>query len=78
MTANNPSVERTEFPINDRLSFTRFLGLGLFDRVPGTRTIWLLRERLTKAGAIQPLFERFDVMPRESMYGTRTAMCGGR
>jgi hypothetical protein len=32
--ANNLSDERTEFLINDRLSFMRFLGLTLSDRVP--------------------------------------------
>jgi IS5 family transposase len=32
-TANNLSDERTEFLINDRLSFMRFLGLGLSDAV---------------------------------------------
>jgi transposase, IS5 family len=30
---DNLSDERAEFPINDRLSFMRFLGLGLEDRV---------------------------------------------
>jgi IS5 family transposase len=58
--ANNLSDERTEFLINDRLSFMRFLGLGLSDRVPDARTIWLFREKLTKAGAIKPLFARLD------------------
>lgn len=67
-TANNLSDERTEFLINDRLSFMRFLGLGLSDRVPDARTIWLFRERLTKAGAITPLFERFDAMLRDAGY----------
>ena len=33
-TTNNLSDERAEFLINDRLSFMRFLGLGLSDRVP--------------------------------------------
>ncbi|WP_173568063.1 transposase, partial [Acetobacter ghanensis] len=33
-TLNNLSDERTEYLINDRLSFMRFLGLGLSDRVP--------------------------------------------
>ena len=37
---NNLSDERAEFLINDRLSFMRFLGLGLEDRVPDARTIW--------------------------------------
>lgn len=67
-TANNLSDERTEFLINDRLSFMRFLGLGLSDRVPDARTIWLFRERLTKAGAIKVLFERFDTMLRDAGY----------
>jgi hypothetical protein len=31
---NNLSDERAEFLINDRLSFMRFLGLELEDRVP--------------------------------------------
>ena len=66
--SNNLSDERTEFLINDRLSFMRFLGLGLPDRVPDARTIWLFRERLTRAGAIGPLFERFDAMLRQSGY----------
>lgn len=35
-----------EFQIRDRLSFMRFLGLGLGDRVPDAKTIWLFRERL--------------------------------
>jgi transposase, IS5 family len=57
---NNLSDERTEFLINDRLSFMRFLGLALGDRVPDATTIWLFREKLTKAGAIESLFARFD------------------
>jgi hypothetical protein len=32
---------------------------GLSDRVPDARTTWLFREKLTRAGAIGPLFERF-------------------
>src|SRR3974390_2139251 len=43
--ANNLSDERTEFLINDRLSFMRFLGLSLADRVPSARPIRLFRER---------------------------------
>jgi IS5 family transposase len=66
--ANNLSDERTEFLINDRLSFMRFLGLALSDRVPDARTIWLFREKLTKAGAIQALFDRFDAALRANGY----------
>ena len=32
------------------------------------RTIWLFREKLTRAGAIQPLFVRFDVALRQAGY----------
>ena len=65
---NNLSDERAEFLINDRLSFMRFLGLGLEDRVPDARTIWLFREKLTRAGAIETLFARFDAAVREAGY----------
>jgi IS5 family transposase len=67
-TTNSLSDERAEFLINDHLSFMRFLGLALSDRVPDARTIWLFREKLAKAGAIGPLFERFDAALRQSGY----------
>src|SRR3974390_1480304 len=66
--ANNLSDERTEFLINDRLSFMRFLGLSLSDCVPDARTIWLFREKLTKAEAIKPVFARFDAALRATGY----------
>jgi transposase, IS5 family len=65
---NNLSDDRAEFLINDRLSFMRFLGLGLGDRVPDAKTIWAFRERLTRAGAIERLFARFDRAIREAGY----------
>jgi transposase, IS5 family len=65
---NNLSDDRAEFLINDRLSFMRFLGLGLGDRVPASKTIWVFRERLTKAGAVEALFARFDSAIREAGY----------
>lgn len=46
----------------------RFLGLGLQDRVPDAKTIWLFRERLTRAGAVKVLFARFDAAIREAGY----------
>ena len=63
---DNLSDEHAEFLINDRMSFMRFIGLSLADRVPDARTIWLFREKLTKAGAIEPLFTRFDAVLRAS------------
>ena len=41
------SDDQAEFQIQDRLSFMRFLGLGLGDRVPDAKTIWLFREHLS-------------------------------
>ena len=46
--------------IRDRLSFMRFLGLGLEDAVPDAKTIWLFREGLKEKGVVDPLFDRFD------------------
>lgn len=63
---NSLSDDRTEFLINDRLSFMRFLGLGLADRAPDAKTIWAFRERLMQAGAIDGLFSRFDLALREA------------
>jgi hypothetical protein len=64
-TSHNLSDERTEYLIRDRLSFMRFLGLGLADTVPDANTIWTFRETLTRARlagqpAIEVLFARFD------------------
>lgn len=54
------SDEATEFQIKGRLSFQGFLCLGLDGTVPDTTTVWLFRERLVKAKAIDKLFARFD------------------
>ena len=62
------SDDQTEYQIRDRLSFMRFLGLALEDRVPDAKTIWLFREQLTRAGAIGRLFARFDTVLREAGY----------
>mgnify|MGYP006288101299 CR=1 FL=1 len=67
-TMDNLSDERAEFLINDRISFMRFLGLTIADRVPDARTIWLFREKLSKAGATEGLFDRFDAALRASGY----------
>lgn len=56
----NLSDDQAEFVIQDRLSFMRFLGLSLSEKVPDAKTIWLFRESLVRAGAIDNLFARFD------------------
>src|SRR5947209_7091982 len=56
---HNLSDEQVEYQVRDRLSFTRFLRLGIEDRIPDGTTLWLFREALAKAGLIEKLFERF-------------------
>ena len=63
--AHGLSDERTEYLIKDRLSFMRFLGLGLADAVPDANTIWTFREALTRARmtgkpAIEVLFKAYE------------------
>ena len=65
---HNLSDERAEFLISDRLSFMRFLGLDLTDKVPDAKTIWAFRERLTQADAIDTLFRQFDAALRDAGY----------
>ena len=61
----NLSDDQTEYQINDRMSFMRFLGLGLDDKVPDAKTIWLFKDTLTKAGIIDQLFSQFNRMLEE-------------
>ena len=42
----NLSADRIHYQVRDRLSLMRFPGLGLGDRVPDGRTLWLYREAL--------------------------------
>ena len=59
-TLYNLADEQVEYQIRDRLSFMRFLGLGLEDTVPDATTVWLFREALAKAGLVKTLFDRFN------------------
>jgi len=56
----NLADEQVEYQVRDRLSFTRFLRLGIEDGIPDGTTLWLFREKLAKAGLIEKLFDRFD------------------
>src|SRR6202045_2958225 len=49
----NLSDDQTEYQLRDRLSFMRFLGLELEDTVPDAKPLWLYREALGKAGAVE-------------------------
>jgi len=59
-TLYNLSDDQLEYQIRDRLSFMRFLGLQLEDRVPDAKTLWRYREQLTRRGVMQDLFARFE------------------
>lgn len=52
--------DQTEYQMNDRMSFIRFLGLGLGDRIPDVKTIWLFRDTLIKSNIIRELFALFN------------------
>jgi transposase len=60
------SDDQAEYQLRDRLSFMRFVGLALHDPAPDAKTIWLFREQLTRAGAIEKLFARFDAILRDA------------
>lgn len=53
------SDEQSEYQINDRLSFQRFLGLTLTSKVPDRNTIWTFKENLNKTDAELDIFAMF-------------------
>ncbi len=61
----NLGDDSIEYQIRDRISFMRFLGLSLGDRVPDAKTIWLYRELLGKAGLVDKMFAKFDGQLRD-------------
>jgi IS5 family transposase len=67
----NLSDDAVEYQILDRISFMRFLGLSLGDRVPDAKTIWLFREQLTKAKLTKKLFRQFDQFLRNSGFAAK-------
>ena len=55
----NISDDKMEFAILDRLSFMRFLGLTLSDKVPDAKTIWNFKEVLSNGKVVEDLFKTF-------------------
>lgn len=55
----NLSDDQTEYQINDRMSFMRFLHLTISDDIPDSKTIWNFSERLTDLGLVKELFNLF-------------------
>lgn len=54
--------DMTEYVINDRLSFQRFLGLTLDDKVPDAKTIWAFKEQLKESRIDLELFALFNAL----------------
>ena len=69
----NIGDDELEYQVNDRLSFMRFLHLGLEDSMPDAKTVWSFRERLRKADLVERLFERFGAYLNATGY---QAQCG--
>ena len=67
----NLSDDQAEYQLRDRLSFMRFLGLGPEDAVPDAKTLWLYREALAKADAVEGLFDLFDGFLKDRGYLAR-------
>jgi transposase, IS5 family len=55
----NLSDDQTEYQINDRMSFMRFLDLTIADDIPDSKTVWAFREKIIDLGLIEPIFELF-------------------
>lgn len=58
----NLSDDAIEYAILDRLSFMRFLGLSLDDRVPDAKTVWHFRNQLAQGNLFRDIFNRMDKM----------------
>ena len=65
------SDENLEYQILDRLSFCRFLGIHLGDKVPDSTTVWRFNESLTESGVVESLFEKFDEYLRANGFEAR-------
>lgn len=67
----NLSDEELEYQINDRLSFMKFLGLGIEDTVPDATTLWLFREKVKENEKELELFEEFNEYLNRSGYESK-------
>ena len=56
----NLSDDQTEYQINDRMSFMRFLGINLCEKVPDAKTIWKFKNDLAETETVDKLFCTFD------------------
>lgn len=68
----NISDEQTEYQINDRQSFQRFLGLHLGSQVPDYSSVWRFREQLVETGAAKQLFDAYARLLEDKGVITKT------
>jgi transposase, IS5 family len=74
----NLSDDQAEYQLRDRFSFMRFLGFELEDAVSDAKTLWLYREALAKAGAVEELFDLFDGFLKNKRHGAAGHRCDDR
>lgn len=53
------SDAQTEYQIRDRLSFMRFVGVDMHERIPDEKTIWRFREELRTAKVLPKVWKAF-------------------
>ena len=58
----NLSDDAIEYAILDRLSFMRFLGLTLSDRIPDAKTVWYFKNQLAQGDLFKDIFNKLDMM----------------
>lgn len=64
----NLSDSQLEYQILDRLTFCRFLGLSLNDKVPDEKTVWDFRDKLIYKGLEKELFGKFtDLLEKHGL-----------
>jgi len=68
-----PYIKRwaQRIPDTDCLSFMRFLGLQLEDKVPDANTVWLFRKRIKEMNLMETLFSRFHEQLAQRGYVAR-------
>jgi IS5 family transposase len=66
--STNLGNDNAEYLIRDRLSFKRFLDLGLEGTVPDAKTVWLYREALARDDTAKALFAAFDAHLKQHGY----------
>ena len=51
--------EQIQYQIIDRTSFRQFLGIHTVDEIPDEKTVWHVKNLLSKAGSFDVLFDKF-------------------